>query len=401
MKRSISKTKIILTILLLVNLLVSMHMGISVMLTHSAQNPDDFMMRYRESKYVLNRINTYDVVRGIEPVREDIGEVWGYPPWGMAMGILTNFTFLPESIARLAFLIAYVCFFLFMLVSVYSWCSEKSRRQYRAILVLATAAMPAWGWALTWLNFGAILGGMLVWSVLLSERHEVTAGFLLGITATKPQLALPFFLAYLLRRKYKVFLIGCVIPIFFWVICSVLVSVDPISLLLQSVGLTGSLRGDLGGWLRNFGIPISSGLYQLLCAGGAIILAFYFWYRLRKHNNHNALFFFSVPAVLSGIWTYGQPPDRIVLLILLFCYVLIFADGRYRISWKKTIIVILAFGIIMDPDVFMIILRCFYPFGVHVRYAIKVAKYVLLLAGLYFVTGCPWPAEVDEISHNI
>ena len=221
----LSKIKIILIALLFFNILVSISFGVNTMRTHNSQYPDDFMMRYRESKYVLNHINAYDVVLGIQPIREDIGEVWGYTPWEMSLGILTNFTFLPEDTARIIFIIEYVCFFFFMLESVYLWCSEKERRCYRFMLVLATAALPAWGWALTWLNFGAILGGLLVWSVLLSDQHEIISGILLGIAAAKPQLALPFYLAFLLKRRYLTFGVGCAVPLTLLCICSALVKV--------------------------------------------------------------------------------------------------------------------------------------------------------------------------------
>ena len=77
----LSKIKIILIALLFFNILVSISFGVNTMRTHNSQYPDDFMMRYRESKYVLNHINAYDVVLGIQPIREDIGEVWGYTPW--------------------------------------------------------------------------------------------------------------------------------------------------------------------------------------------------------------------------------------------------------------------------------------------------------------------------------
>lgn len=134
-------------------------------------------------------------------------------------------------------------------------------------------------------------------------------------------------------------------------------------------------------WL-NFGA-----LMGVLSAAGGIGLAFLFWYRLWKRGNRDNLFFFSVPAVMCGVWTYSQDHDQTVLLILLFClYGILKNDGIWW-SGKKLCISIFLFALIINPEIFALLQSRLLPLGPDLTLVYKLARYVLLILSLYVITG--------------
>lgn len=96
MRQKTNSIKWILGTLLLILAAFSLWTAANAMLLHSAAFPDDFIMRYRESKYVLWRMNPFEVVLGHREPLPEIGPMWdvaGYTPWGMVLGILLNLRF--------------------------------------------------------------------------------------------------------------------------------------------------------------------------------------------------------------------------------------------------------------------------------------------------------------------
>lgn len=375
--------------------LLSIVTAAEAMMLHNAEFVDDFIMRYRESKYVVMGMNPFEVVlRHREPLPE-IGDLWdvaGYTPWGMALGIVLNFTFLPEHMARMAYMCFYIAFAVFMLVYVYKKSAEYlgGNVYMRALVVCIAAAFPAWGTALSWLNFGAVFGGLIFLSVMLSDEHEITAGILLGLAATKPQLALPFYLAYLLRKKYRTFAAACIVPLVLWAVCAVMTGTSPLLLVLQLSEVTSKLAGDLGGWMMRFGIALSGKMYRLLCAAGGIGLALFFWYHLKKTGKTDKLTWFSVPAVMCGIWTYSQDHDQTVLLILLFCLVGSLKSRQGRIGWKQqACTAVFLFALVINPEIFNMVWQVLVKDGPDVTLIFKLMRYVLLVLSLFFISFRP------------
>lgn len=375
---------------LLLFTVINVIMAIGEMSLHGPAFPDDFTMRYRESRYVLAGINPFEVVLQMREPKPEIGPLWdvaGYTPWGMVLGILLNFTFLPEQAARLAYLCFFLVFIGITLGTIYRMTYKRVGRTGAWLCVCLTMAFPAWGTALGWLNFGAVMGVLIFWSVMLIDDHELLAGLLLGLAATKPQLAMPFYLAFLLKRKFHGFAVACAIPLFLWAICAWMTGTPPVELVLQLSQVTSKLAGDLGGWLVRLGIPMSGNVYRLLCAVGAIGLAFFCWYRLKKHGNTRSLYFFAVPAVLSGIWTYSQPHDRTVLLILLMCVCDIWAQDSEWCKESKLWLGVICLALILNPDGIVWVLG---KLGIVISSfgsLVKLLKYALLVAGLWFVTS--------------
>lgn len=387
--------------LLLVLVVGNFSTGFYGMLQKGSTMPDDFIMRYRESKYILNHINTYDVVMNNVETLDSIGELWdvaGYSPWGMAMGIILNFAFLPESLARICY------FFLFLLtivsVAIVIYRSREIDKSFSLICALMALAIPGWGTGISFLNSGAVFGALLLFSVLLEKEHPIWAGIFLAVTSTKPQLALPFYLAFLLKKRYKIFLIGSIIPLCFWGVCAYFVSTNPVQLLFQFFQIGRKLTELVGGWLIPFGtyfdMNFSSLFFQFLGSISAIILAFIFWNNLKKTGNSNSFFYFSVPAVLSGMWTYSQEHDRTVLIIYLLCIFSILSKNDLVAPHKKIWITIFAISIIFNPTAMVRLQNHIIPSAQYLQSFYNLIRNLVWILGLFYIS-CVIPRNGDII----
>lgn len=310
---------LILTCLVIGNLLV----GIQGFSGKGGENADDFTMRYRESRYLADGINPFDVVFGQEEVTS-IGKLWdvaGYTPWGMVYGILINFIFLPERYARICFFAVFLCFMFGTAYFLYRMIAEYHSKKLSILFVLLTLSIPGWGTGLSWLNFGALFGVMIFLAVMLIENHPIWAGLVFGLAAAKPQLALPFYMGLIIKKKYKVVLPAVILPFSAWIIAAVLAGKSMFQLLRQNMEVMKIVSGQLGNWITSltiyFDLDVTNGNVQMTGAVCCIGLAVYIWHCMLKNKVEDNLDFFSVAAILSGMWTYSQAHDRTVLIIAL------------------------------------------------------------------------------------
>lgn len=295
-------------------------------ITKGSENPDDFIMRYRESKYLYQSINPFDVIYGEREVDSRIGFLWdvaGYTPWGMAYGIVFNFIFFPEKYARYLFFLCYMITMLLAIVVSYYLVRKVYSKRISRLIVLLILANPGWSTGLSWLNVGAILGILIFFGVLLLDRFPVIAGIFIGLAAAKPQLAAPFFLGLLLKKQWKAFMSAVLVPLIGWGIAIFLTGTSPFFMLLQFQVITEKFSGMLGNWITslsiyydiNFNHPILQFVGMISC----IVFAGYIWNLMKKNAIYDNLTFFSVAAILSGMWTYSQAHDRTVLTLVILC----------------------------------------------------------------------------------
>ena len=300
---------------------------------------DDFTLRYRESKYILSRINPFDIILGLQSPEASIGDladVAGYTPWGMVYGIIFNLTFLPWKFARVIFFIIYVSIMLFTVWSVFK-ISRKNALDVKESIGVALSVLAIYGWStgLSWLNVGALLGVAIFFSVLVVDVHPCFAGVLLGLAATKPQMALPFYLGFLIKKKYKTVVVAVIMPLIAWIISFILTSTSPFEMLIQFSKVMEVIGGQLGNWITSVGMfyemNFANSEIQLVGMLVCIFVAIYAWYQMKKNNINDNLTFFSVAAILCGMWAYSQEHDKTVLIIVIVAL----AQKIKRISFTK------------------------------------------------------------------
>ncbi len=169
----------VIMILLFCLVLGNIGSGFYGFIVKGSENPDDFIMRYRESKYLSQLINPFDVINGVREVNSEIGFLWdvaGYTPWGMVYGIILNFIFLPEKYARYLFFVCYIMVMLITLFVSYNIVRKVYSKRTSQLIVLIILANPGWSTGLSWLNVGAVLGIGIVLGILLLDRFPIAAG---------------------------------------------------------------------------------------------------------------------------------------------------------------------------------------------------------------------------------
>lgn len=286
----------------------------------------DFSRRYRESSYVAEGINPFDVVYGIEPVDPQIGEMprnSGYPAWSMVIGIMTNFTmFSEETATKLTLLVMAAMVIVAGIVLKRYADGQRWDEGYKWILVLVGIGIYGFWTGFSYLNFGSVIGVLLFLFVLLNgEEHPVLGGVLMGIASIKPVLAAPFFLALFLRKKWKPALIGGGIACISWAMASIMTKTSPWEYLsaMSEEGNTYWSNSFFASIAAMFDVQLQTKalnvLSAILCIGIAVVL----WTFLIKTSNNieNKWEFYAIPAVLSGCWMYSQEHDRTVMLIFL------------------------------------------------------------------------------------
>lgn len=350
---------------------------------------DDFTMRYRESKYVASGINPFDVITGLQQETE-IGSLWdlaGYTPWGMAYGILINFTFLPEKYARYLFCAIYLCIMFGMAFFIYRMAGRYYGKKMSTIFALLVLSIPGWGTGLDWLNFGALFGAAIFMAVAILDQHPVAAGILFGLAATKPQLAMPFYLGLLLRKQYKTLVTAVVLPICAWAISLILTGTGPLEMLIQYQEIIKVVGGQLGNWASSLStyynsINFAAGKPYIISVAGCIILAIYVWHIMYRNGIKDHMSFFSVAAVCSGMWTYSQAHDRTVLMIVIMALVFYNKD---QLASNKKLMAVFLLSLIADTYKMGCVWSYFSASGTTPSLVLDLVKYLIWVSCLFFL----------------
>ena len=363
--------------------------GIQGFLVTGGGTPDDFTMRYRESKYVVSGINPFDVVTGIRE-KTEIGSLWdvaGYTPWGMAYGIFINFTFLPETYARILFCIVYLCMMSGTAFFVYRMTGRYYDNKMSTIFALLVLSIPGWGTGLDWLNFGALFGAAIFMAVIIMDKYPLAAGILFGLAAAKPQLAMPFYLGLCFKKKYKVLTTAVALPAGAWVICLILTGTLPWEMLIQQQEIMKTVGRQLGNWASSLStyynnINFTTGKPYFVGMFGCIILAVYVWHIMKKNGIEDNESYFSVAAVFSGMWTYSQAHDRTVLMIVIAALAFYIKDQQV---FPKKLMVLFFVSLIADTYKMGCLWSYFSASGTTPSLVLDLVKYIIWVTCLFFL----------------
>lgn len=357
---------------------------------------DDFTLRYRESKYILNGVDPFNIILGKQKAIPKIGEladVAGYTPWGMVYGIVFNLVILPLKCARWIFCMLYIGV---MILTAYIIYRETIKRNFEKkdsiIVTLGMLSIYGWSTGLNWLNVGAILGVLVFYGILIMDKFPILSGIFLGIAAAKPQIALPFFLGYLVLKKYKIFVTATIIPTFAWIISFVLTKTSPFEMLLEFKEVINVIGNQLGNWITGFGVlynvNFNDSRIQFIGIILCILIALYSWNimnREKVNGENDKLCFFSVAAVLSVMWTYSQEHDKTVLIIVIMAIVGMWKALNSEKEKKFLLLVMLC--CIIDATKVTNMFKCLLAVGTLPELVIEFVRNLVLISFVLFLTN--------------
>ncbi len=290
----------------------------------------DLRMRWSAQRYVFERQNPYDVQahvwtlqegreppvteRRVEP-RSDLGApgIVGDPPWAFVSGALLFAPGWP------AVRWTYAALNLLALGGIGRWAWKQGRPfGWRGAWLLSASAL-ALGAHSTTLGVGqtgTIVVALLAAALMLEERGKSAgSGFLVGVANLKVNVAAPFLLPFLARRRVTA--LGAAAA--YWTVSSCLVwwwiETDPVECLRQMLwGASILEEADAGVLSLLARAGVGGPLAVAVLAGGTCCLG---WWILRRLVDRPPLVAFAVACVVARLWTYHRVYDNVLLVFLL------------------------------------------------------------------------------------
>lgn len=289
-------------------------------------NGIDFALRRSEACHVVAGIDPYDVYTGKREALSTAGPPNVYAPWVYVA--FEPFTLIPRAHGRVVFLaISLVALFLVLQQSI-DWIRRMQAGRWSGILLASLLlANLAFALCLYVSNLGILcaLGMMGMWWHLERDQQG-RAGLFWTLAMLKPQIGLLFAVPLLLRRKWLTIGRAFTICVAGTLIAALQTGKGPHVLLMEMnrAGLTyaAEAASHLGLWgvLRPMGVLDASQTRALSMASGLVVVVYCCW----RARNQSWFLLLLPPAVMSTVWTYSQPHDNVMLImvVLLLFHVL-------------------------------------------------------------------------------
>lgn len=192
----------------------------------------------------------------------------------------------------------------------------------------AIAGLGVFGMLTSWYITDWVLKGnnatlvclFVIGAICLLDTHENWAGILLALALIKPQIAGPFFLVFLLKKKWRPVIISSTIVLSCWGMSIWITGVGPIRQLSNILYLRVNLQesylvyGIFDG-LQRWGISNTTVLAMSMFIG--IIITVVLVWILEKYKVKQGVFtVYVIPAVVSIFWCYKSQCDYNILMIV-------------------------------------------------------------------------------------
>ena len=335
----------------------------------------DFRLRWRECAYLFRGINPYDIAHGISPESLDVGAlppIAGTVPWAYLLGNIFVFGFLPYRQAAVAFTAWFVIIpFLFGSLLYGEFRRRGIDLKFFLLAMGVVMISPHWLSSLRLGNYGGILSCLLIAIPFLVDRHPYLAGVLHALCMIKPQLAAPFYLYFLLTKRWKPMMFSGAIVGGAWVAVSLMVQRGPFSLLLDIYSTAAEDYGNgifgLVSLLELPGVSRTAAMVLSALSGFAFIVVAFFVIRRFVACADRDLLFYCAVCVVSAFWFYKQAHDLIVVQFLFVTIIL--AIQKLRSPVFKFIICGFAYFLSLESG-FLLLAKAF-GVSIHlVRYLI-------------------------------
>lgn len=330
---------------------------------------------------------------------EDIGELPANSatlPWMKFIGIFVHGSFLPYEASCVYYMILNIVVFTVATVLIYKRLYSETKSRECALLGSASIFT---SWYLTdWIQQGnnaTLVCLLTIIIICIIDKYEILSGLLLGIAMIKPQIILPFYVVFLLRKKWKAIIVSAVMVIVSWGLSAGMTQMNPLTQLYNVLFMSFSY--DQSFWiygifdsLQNVGLSSSFVMLLSMIAGVAVCAGFS-WNSLKSEICDNRLFFqYMTPAIVSVFWCYKSQCDYNILMIVAVGIVEFwYMSGEHNIKNLIGLIVLLAF-VLMKP--FSMINAIIGTVGIwnraeNIHMVLHIDLYVKSLLVLLFVFG--------------
>lgn len=227
-------------------------------------------------------------------------------PWTKVIGIFIHGSFLNFKSSCVYFVILNFVVLIMTIVLVYKKLLEEIQNQ-RIALLGAMLILSSWYLADGILpqNNGVLVCYLIVCIVCTIEKHEWIAGILLGIAMIKPQNVIPFYIVFLLMRKWKAIGTSAAIVFFSWAASVLITGVSPWEQLSNLLNMRVEMQDDylvygIFDQLRQVGVDTKIVLFLSMLLG--IVVCFLFSKQCIKSEfivKRCRFILYSAPAIVS------------------------------------------------------------------------------------------------------
>ena len=271
-------------------------------------------------------------------------------PWTKVMGVLVHGAFLNYKMSCIYYAALNILTFGIVLWLVY----RKLYGHYRdkAIVGFGVLGMLTSWYITDWVlkgNNATLVCLFVIGAICLLDTHENWSGILLAFAMIKPQIAGPFFLVLMLKKKWRPVIISGGITLLCWGASIWITGIGPVRQLSNILSLRVNLNesylvyGIFDG-LQSFGVSstVVLGVSMLFGMGITLILV----NMLEQKGVTQGVFtIYVIPAIVSVFWCYKSQCDYNILMIVAIALVEYwYASER---SSKDLIFVISGFIIVM------------------------------------------------------
>jgi hypothetical protein len=296
----------------------------------------DLMQRWTEERYFLRGENPFDPWarragfpqdNGRKPVSNpDLG-VWdpGHPPWGYIVGLAF---FWPPWPAVRSYYLALNTAALALIAWWGMTAAPFSNWRWRWVLGLGVVAVGAVSATLGVGQYAILVTALLCagWSFEARDRPALS-GLCVALATVKPTLAGPFYLALVLRRRWKAAFAGGLYIVAGSLIVWAVLATTPWEMLRQLLRV-GALYGDQGsanlaGLLIGWGVDRQFATLPAMLLGLAPMALL-----LYRPIERSVSATYAIAAVSSRLWTYHRTYDDLILIFLFIALACVVTGAR-------------------------------------------------------------------------
>lgn len=271
----------------------------------------DHIVIYNECKLTLDRINIAEV--------QGRSSTW---PWTRIMGIFVHGSFLNLLNSEI-----YSCILYAIVITVTSVVVYRVLRTDKKILSYATILVFLSSWYYVYLacafNNGSLVCILIILALAVIEDRPITAGVIMAFAMVKAQIAFPFFVCFLIRKKWKTIITSVSIVCSMWAIYSVWIWSSPMEQLQHllfgkvAIGSKPFLRFGMFDFILLFDNSKSLLALLLSIIVGLILLVVIEtkFIPLRIKSDYVYLSYVA-PAICCLLWFYTTKCDYLILTIV-------------------------------------------------------------------------------------
>lgn len=290
----------------------------------------DHIWIYRECAYALRGIDMSEAIRlGI--FLDGIGQVsasstW---PWAKILGVVVHGAFLSEKASQIYAVGLYILLILATCLLCYRKLIASDHIPDSIVNRIQVVFLFLSSWYYVYLacafNNGSFVCLAIIAAIALIDDKPVLAGVIMAFAMIKAQIAIPFFVVFLIRRKWKVIWTSVLVVLSSWVTSCILMHITPWEQIKNL--LHGQMSGSSAAFLR-YGmfdfIMLFDNSKALLCMilsalTGLIILVFIEKKVIDKDLQGEYVYLsYYHAAIVALLWMYTTKCDYLILTIVAF-----------------------------------------------------------------------------------